>query len=122
MYLCVLGKGMVWIVTIRPLDLQVLIPRVTEVGKNQHVNDHRETLQQQQFEGQWQKISTNRQQQVQSTTKSEDGKIGREKHSKEQDSSKNGKNHQDAKHTDADMVNHASNEDPVRGNLIDIKT
>jgi len=112
-------------VTIRPVDLQVLIPRVTEVGKTQHVTDHQDTLQQQQFAEQWQQISAKREQRVQSTTKSEDGKVGREKHSsKEQNNSSNGQKYQDVKHsnTDADMVNHASNEDPVRGNLIDIKT
>lgn len=110
--------------TIRPVDLQVLIPRVTEVGKTQHVNDHQDTLQQQQFAGKWQHISANRQQQVQGTNKDEDGKVGREKHSKEQSNSKNGQKHQEDKqsNTDADMANHASSEDPVRGNLIDIKT
>ena len=104
--------------------MQVLIPKVTEVGKNQHVTDHQDTLQQQQFAGKWQQISAKREQQVQGTTKSEDGKVGREKHFKEQSNSKNGQKHQDVKHgnTDADMVNHASSEDPVRGNLIDIKT
>ena len=110
--------------TIRPVDLQVLIPRVTEVSKIQHVIDHQNNLQQQQFAGQWQQISANRQQQVQGTVKSEDGKVGREKHPKEQSRSKNGQKHKDVNqgNTDADMVNHASNEDPVRGNLIDIKT
>jgi len=110
--------------TIRPVDLQVLIPRVTEVGKTQHVTDHQDTLQQQQFAGQWQQISANRQKQVQSTTKDEDGKVGREKNYKEQSNSNNGQQHQDVKqcNTDADMVNHASSEDPVRGKLIDIKT
>ena len=110
--------------TIRPVDLQVLIPRVTEVGKTQHITDHQDTLQQQQFAGKWQKISEKREQQVQGTTKSEDGKVGWDKNSKEQSNSKNGQKHQDGKHSnaEADMVNHASSEDPVRGNLIDIKT
>ena len=110
--------------TIRPVDLQVLIPRVTEVGKNQHITDHQDTLQQQQFAGKWQHVSANRQKQVQGTTKSEEGKV-QEKNSKEQSHSKDGQKQQDVKHskTDAaDMVNHASNGDPVRGNLIDIKT
>ena len=110
--------------TIRPVDLQVLIPRVTEVGKTQHVTDHQDTLQQQQFAGQWQQISAKREQQVQGTNKSEDGKVGRENNSKEQSHSKDGKKHPNIKQSniDADMVNHASSEDPVRGNLIDIKT
>ena len=113
---------MVLILTIRPVDFQVLIPRVTEVAKIQHATDRQDTLQQQQFAGQWQHIAENRQKQVQRTTKSEDSKV--ENHSKEQSHAQNGQNNQEHKqgHTDADMVNHASSEDPVRGNLIDIKT
>ena len=110
--------------TIKPVDLQVLIPRVTEVGKTQHVTDHQDILQQQQFAGQWQQISGKRQKQVQSTVNSEEGKVNREKHPKEQSHSRNGQKDQDVNHghINADMVNHASSEDPVRGNLIDIKT
>ncbi|WP_378953079.1 hypothetical protein [Pelosinus sp. sgz500959] len=110
------------ILTIRPVDLQVLIPRVTEVGKTQHIVDHQDTLQQQQFADKWQHISSNRQQQVQSTGKSDSSKVGRDNHPKEQNHSKNEQNQHNPKATDADMENHASNEDPVRGNLIDIKT
>jgi len=110
--------------TIRPVDLQVLIPRVTEVGKTQHITDHQDTLQQQQFAGQWQQIAAKREQQVQGTTKSDDSKVGRENHPKEQSHSHNEQKHQGVKQSniEADMVNHASSEDPVRGNLIDIKT
>lgn len=114
---------MVLYLTIRPVDLQIVIPRVTEVGKTQHTTDHQDTLQQQQFEGKWQQISTKRQQQVQSTTKSEDGKVG-EKHAKEQNhSSNNKKQEQNApEKNDTEQSNHPSNKDPVRGKLIDIKT
>ena len=61
---------------------------------------------------------------MQGTTKGEEGKV-QEKNSKEQSHSKEGQKQQDVKHSktdDADMVNHASSGDPVRGNLIDIKT
>lgn len=113
---------MVLTLTIRPVDLQVLIPRVTEVSKSQHVADHQETLQQQQFADKWQHISANRQHQVQGTAKSESSKVRQENHPKEQNHSKNEQNKHNIKANDADMENHASNEDPVRGNLIDIKT
>ena len=110
--------------TIRPVDLQVLIPKVTEVGKNQHVTDHQDTLQQQQFAGQWQQISAKREQQVQGKAHNEDSKVGRDNHHKEQNHGKNGQKQQEGKSskTDADRVNHPSSEDPIRGNLIDIKT
>jgi len=116
-------KWVVFNLTIRPIDLQVLIPKVTEVGKNQHTTDHQDTLQQQQFEGKWQQISAKREHQVQGAAKSEESKVG-EKHAKEQNHSKNGKKSGDDMQgkNDADMVNHPSHEDPVRGNLIDIKT
>jgi len=115
---------MVIMLTIRPVDLQILIPKVTEVGKNQHHTDHQDTLQQQQFADQWQQVSANRQHQVQGTNKSGDHKVGSEAHPKQQQHSNKGKNQQDDKQNknDADQVNHASSHDPVRGKLIDIKT
>ncbi len=107
--------------TIRPVDLQVVIPRVTEVSKTQHTLNQQETLQQQQFEGKWQQISEKREHQVQGTKKSEESRVG-EKHPKEQNHSKDGKKHGEAGKKDHDHGNHPSHEDPVRGNLIDIKT
>ncbi len=108
--------------TIRPVDLQVIIPRVTEVGKSQHIGNHQETLQQQQFADKWQHISTNRQKQVQNAEKSDSTKIKQENHPKEGQHGKKEEHQRNTKSQDADMENHASNEDPVRGNLIDIKT
>ncbi len=100
----------------------MLIPRVTEVGKVQHVTNQQDTLQQQQFAGKWEHIATDRQHQVQSTNKSEDTKVAREK-SKEQNQSKNSSKQKDGKekHTDVDGDNPLS-KDPARGHLIDIKT
>lgn len=111
--------------SIQSIDLQVLIPKSTEVGKAQNIVDRQDTLQQQHIAEQWKSISTKRQQQVQSTAKNEGGKVGREQESKdpkqpkqEQSNSNNRANN----NTDLDKVNHASNDDPVRGHLIDIKT
>lgn len=114
---------MVLNMTIRPVDLQVMIPRVTEVSKTQHTMNQQDTLQQQQFEGKWQQISTKREHQVQGTEKSDASKVG-ERHQEEQKNSKDGKKHTDDKQgkKDTDQINHPSHEDPVRGNLIDIKT
>lgn len=109
------------LMTINSIDLQVLIPRATEVGKSQQVLNQQDTLQQQQFAGQWKEIADNRQHQVQGTPKSEGGKVGREKESREHKNS-NEQKQRDKKSADADKVNHASNEDPIRGHVIDIKT
>lgn len=109
--------------SINPIELQVLIPKSLEVGKAQDVVNRQDILQQQHAAEQWNNISENRQHQVQRTAKNEGGKVGREKHAKEQDHSpdkqKNKKNQNSA---DNDKINRASNEDPVRGHIIDIKT
>ena len=114
---------MVLNMTIRPVDLQVVIPRVTEVSKIQHAMNQQESLQQQQFEGKWQQISSKLDHQVQNTEKSDKSKVG-EKYKEEQEKSKNKKKQTDDKQEkkEIDKINHPSHEDPVRGNLIDIKT
>lgn len=108
--------------TINSIDLQVLIPRATDVGKSQQVLNQQDTLQQQQFAGQWKEIADNRQHQVQGTPKNEGGKVGREKEAKEHKNSNEQKQRDKNNNADADKVNRASNEDPVRGHVIDIKT
>lgn len=110
--------------SINPIELQVLIPKSTEVGKAQQVLNRQDTLQQQHVAEQWKDISTNRQQQVQSTAKNEGGKVGREKQAKEQNHSQNEQQRRDKKHNNADVdtINRASKDDPIRGHLIDIKT
>ena len=113
------------ILSINSIDLQVLIPKSTEVGKAQNTANRQDIVQQEHIAEQWKGISTKRQQQVQSTAKNEGGKIRREQEFKEQKKSKQEQNHRDNSpnnSTDLDKVNHASNDDPVRGHLIDIKT
>ncbi|GMA99733.1 hypothetical protein [Pelosinus sp. IPA-1] len=109
---------------INSVDLQVLIPKATEVGKAQSIAKQQDTLQQQQFAEQWKDISTNRQQQVQGTAKSEGGKIGREKEPREKNHPRDEKNCKGTKKNDkeCETLNHASNEDPILGHLVDIKT
>jgi len=116
---------MVGIVSINSIDLQVVIPKSMEVGKAQNIVDRQDTLQQQHIAEQWKGISTKRQQQVQSTAKNEGGRIGREQESKGQKQTKQEQNQSEGNPnntTDLDKINHASNDDPVRGHLIDIKT
>ena len=113
---------MVGFVTINSIDLQVLIPRATDVGKSQQVINQQDTVQQQQFAGQWKEIADHRQHQVQGTPKSEGGKVGREKQAKEHENPNEQKKQDKSRNAEADKVNRASNEDPVRGHVIDIKT
>lgn len=109
---------------IRPMDMQVLIPRATDVAKSQHIHDQQNMLQQQQAAAEWKRIADDRQQQVQSTSKSEGQKI---KPKDEQDAHKN---HRDTDNEQQDgqaastaehAQNHAAPEDPLRGHRIDIK-
>ena len=105
--------------TIRAIDLQVLIPRSTEVSKVQQVSDHQAALQQQQHAEQWQHIAANRQQQVQRTPQNAGGKIDpdAERHKNAQQEAGN-KKHQPNDRAEPEEL--AS--DPTRGRKIDIKT
>lgn len=109
--------------SIRPIDLQVLIPRATEVGKAQQVADQQSINQQQQFAEQWQKISDSRQQKVQNTPKSEGGKVHRDSAQQQnQEQEANHQNFSDERPQEPEQQsNQASNSDPVRGHVIDIK-
>lgn len=63
---------------IRPLDLQVMLPRTTEVSKVQQITEQQSSLQMQQSAKDWQKISEHRQQAVQQNDRSEGNRIRRE--------------------------------------------
>ena len=111
--------------SIRSIDLQVLVPRATEVGKIQQMNEHQTMLQQQQVADQWPTISDKRQHQVQHLNKSEDGKVQNAKADHEKQ--KRNKSQQDADDKkDANENDGINNEayqgDCVRGRVIDIKT
>lgn len=101
--------------TIRSIDLQVLIPRVTEVSKVQQIADHQGALQQQQGAEQWQKLAATRQQQVQKSPQNAGGKVDpdadKERH---QGDNKKGSRHREDEAEDSP--------DPIRGHTIDIKT
>jgi len=113
--------------SIRPIDLQVLIPRAGDVGRVQQIADHQTLLQQQQFAEQWQQINEHRQHQIQSTPKSVGGKVHGEKQSEGNPGKGRGDSREQAHTTDsADEGgtdgNHSSVCDPVRGHIVDIKT
>lgn len=109
---------------IRPVDLQVLIPRSTEVSKAQQLTDHQVIVQQQQFAEELQQTMVDRQQQVQGTPKSEGGTVQRDK-----DERNRGQHNRwrklKAKTLEQDSNSTGDNvnlDDPIRGHLIDIKT
>ncbi len=108
---------------IGPVELQVIIPKATEVGKVQNQLNQQAVLTQDQNTEQWQHIAANRRQQVQTAEKSSGGVIRRkpegERHHREQQqppfSSSRAKSP-----TKKNEQN--DTEDPLRGHLLDIRT
>jgi hypothetical protein len=111
---------------IRPMDMQVLIPRATEVAKSQQSNEQQNTLQQQQFADKLEKLADNRQKQVQSSPKNEGGKVKAKTEQENQHKQKKEEESDQPKEVKAvenveKTGNHPSIEDPLRGHRVDIK-
>jgi hypothetical protein len=104
--------------TVRSVDMQVLLPKIQEIGKNQQVQNQQDQSQQQQFAAQMQKQAELQKHRVQNSPKSEGHKIDVESEKK---------GHQQKKrHSDEDKKQeHVEGEtgvkDPSKGNLLDIK-
>ncbi len=109
---------------VRPIDLQVLIPQTSEVGKTQHVANQQTALDQQVFAEQWKQISAERQQQVQNLLKSEGGKVSSQSSLPDKQKSKKRatKSNNANKSENLQSCEAQTHEDPVRGLIIDIKT
>jgi hypothetical protein len=108
---------------IRSIDLQVLIPHATEVSKAQHTANQQTASQQQDFAAQWQRISQDRQQQVQTVNQSEGGKIKEKKEDPDKRRNRGSKEQTQRKDGNAQPP-HAPQAfpDPALGHRIDIKT
>lgn len=102
--------------SIRPIDLQVLIPRTEEIGRKQQGQQDKNQAESQKFMLQFQEQAKNRQSQVQTSQKSEQEKINQEKKEKSNQGKKQGKNNKKNLGQKDELA------DPVRGTLIDIKT
>lgn len=108
---------------IRSIDLQVLIPHATEVGKTQHTTNQQNAAQQQDFAMQWQRIAQDRQQQVQLVNHSEGGKVKEKQESPEKHQEQDEQDHsqqQDSQENQESSPEQLAH-DPIRGHLIDIK-
>lgn len=108
--------------SIRSIDLQVLIPRATEASKTQQNSENQRAVQQQHFSAEWRQISTQRQTQVSHTSHAEEGMI---RDALERDGNQ-GHQRRKQKRQSPESIDKAADEvthdDPVRGNIIDIKT
>lgn len=106
--------------TIRAIDLQVLIPRSTEVSKVQQVSAHQTALQQQQHAEEWRHIAANRQQQVQRTNQNAGGKV--EPDAERGSSGRHEAGGDEKRHPDSRSEPAEAAADPALGHTIDIKT
>ena len=108
---------------IRPIDLQVMIPHATDIGKVQATQNHQQVIQQQQFAEQMQRQVEAQQGQVQGALRVEMPRVHREKqetsggHAGSDQSGKRDAKHREKEGTHADQ---GKDGDPVRGHKIDI--
>lgn len=105
---------------IRPLDLQVMLPRVTEVGKTQQISQHQTELQGQQTAKEWQQIAETRQHSVQQSDRPVGGHIQRDGN-RQQPSYRE----HDSDETPAEKEEHsrsAQEDGSGKGKIIDIRT
>ncbi|MDA8233816.1 MAG: hypothetical protein M0Z31_03235 [Clostridia bacterium] len=105
--------------TIRPVDLQVLMPKVQEVSKIQQAKNQGEHNQQQQFATQLQKESQQIQQQVQNSPKSVGTRITKDQSKQPNDQGDRTPEQRQSK----DQENEQAKElkDPKLGKILDIK-
>lgn len=111
--------------SIRPIDLQVMLPHVTDIGKVQATQNQQMVVQQQQFAEQMQRQVEARRGQVEGTKKTEMPRVHREKPDEGQQHSAGAHSDQQesSKRQDAEQQRHESHGvdfDPVRGHYIDI--
>lgn len=103
--------------SIRPIDLQVLIPRTEDIGRTQQNQQEKNQANSQKFMLQFQQQVDTRQTQVQTSQKSEQEKINQQNGERKQQGQKNKQQKRALQSQEKEELN-----DPIRGNLIDIKT
>lgn len=103
---------------ISPLDMQVIIPKSTEVAKSQQVRDHQSVVQQEHGAVAFQQQADVKLTQVQNTEKSQGEKIKNKQnkeHSK-REASQDGNRHEEETDEEVPMA-----VDSIRGRHVDIK-
>ncbi len=115
---------------IHPMDMQVLIPRTTDVSKVQQLANQQVAAEQQVFGEQLKKVAEQRERQVQHLPQAEGEKITankekqqQHKHKQQQDASaQEPSSDEPPTATRMNVLNRPSQNDPVRGHSIDIIT
>jgi hypothetical protein len=112
---------------IRPIDMQVLIPRAIDVSKVQQLANEQVTVNQQLLGEQLKKMANHQQHQVKQLLQSEGGKVtsNKEKTAQQQQQQQQNATKQDLDSNSSEeevIFNRPSQSDPVRGHSIDIIT
>ena len=108
--------------TIRPMDLQVLIPKASEINRVNHIQEMQSQLQQQQFAAEFAQAVQNRQKQVQGTKQMEGQRIRLKKDSRGR-GGRGGSHEHAAPQQQADSADEGGKyHNPNLGSHIDIKT
>lgn len=108
--------------TIRPMDLQVLIPKASEINRVNQIQDIQSQLQQQQFAAQFERAMQNRQKQVPGTSETEGQRIRSKKDSRGRGGGGNKESGGKPQQEDTAEGEAGKYVNPNLGNRIDIKT
>lgn len=108
--------------TIRPIDLQVLIPKASEINRINHIQELQSQLQQQQFTAQFTEILQNRQKQVPGTADLKGQRMQLNKDSQGREGSSREQSGQEQRQPDNAGDDVCKYVNPNLGNHIDIKT
>lgn len=103
--------------TVRSVDMQVLLPKIQEIGKNQQIQNQQDQSQQQQFAAQMQKQTEQQKHQVQTSLKPEGSKIDSGDGKDKQQKKRQGHKEEDQENLEGEI----GVKDPSKGNLLDIK-
>lgn len=103
--------------TVRSIDMQVLLPKIGEANRSQPIQNQQSQTEQQQFAAQFQKKIEVQKHQVQNSSKSEGSKIG------EDDQRKSSSGRQDERRKEPEKGEESAIDvkDPRKGKILDIK-
>jgi hypothetical protein len=107
---------------IRPMDLQVLIPKASEINRVNQIQDVQSQLQQQQFAAQFAQAVQNRQKQVPGTTETEGQHVHLNKDSRGRGGGDNKESGTEPQQQDSAEEEGGKYVNPNLGKRIDIKT
>jgi len=106
---------------IRPLDLQVMLPRLTEVSKVQQVSLQQAELQLQHSAKDWQQMADMRQRSVQQSDRSAGGRIRREEE-KNAHGGAHGQRQSESNQEQEESAGLPPEDGSGKGKIIDIRT